>query len=194
METITLASGSANRGALLEQVKIPFRVIVSEIDEQTRSSESIEERVKRLAVEKVVNVAEQLKERDRQWVVGFDTLIKVEDRIIGKPGNREEAREILMTLSGRIHRIITAVALLPSPEEGVAVDLCSTSVTFKSMKDDEIDYYLKTGEWQHAAGAYRIQSRGAFFVESLDGSYSNVVGLPLSLLYGMLRRAGYRFS
>ncbi len=77
METITLASGSANRGALLEQVKIPFRVIVSEIDEQTRPSESIEERVKRLAVEKVVTVAEQLKERDRQWVVGFDTLIKV---------------------------------------------------------------------------------------------------------------------
>ncbi len=194
MEKIILASGSANRRALLEQVKIPFRVIVTDIDEQAQTSESIEERTKRLAVEKVVAVAGQLKKRDRRWVVGFDTLIKVEDRIIGKPGSREEAREILMTLSGRIHRIITAIALLPNPEEGIAVDFCSTSVTLKSMTDDEIEYYLKTDEWQEAAGAYRIQSRGAFFVESLDGSYSNVVGLPLSLLYGMLRRAGYRFS
>ena len=194
METIILASGSTNRRALLEQVKIPLRVIVSDIDEQAQSSESIEERAKRLAVEKVVAVAGQLKKRDRRWVVGFDTLIKVEDRIVGKPRSREEAREILMVLSGRIHRVITAVALLPNPEEGIAVDLCSTSVTFKSMAADEIEYYLKTDEWQEAAGAYQIQSRGAFFVESLDGSYSNVVGLPLSLLYGMLRRAGYRFS
>lgn len=194
METIILASSSANRRALLEQVRIPFRVIVSEIDEQAQSSESIEERAKRLAVEKVVAVTGQLKEKDRRWVTGFDTLIKTEDRIVGKPGNREEAREILMNLSGRIHRVITAMALLPNPEEGVAVDLCSTSVTFKSMTDDEIAYYLKTDEWQEAAGAYRIQSRGAFFVESLEGSYSNVVGLPLSLLYGMLRRAGYSFS
>jgi len=194
VETIILASGSANRQALLEQVKIPFSVIVSDIDEQARSLESIEERVKRLAVEKVVAVAGRLKERDRRWIVGFDTLIEVEDRIVGKPGNREEAREILMVLSDRIHRIITGVALLPNSEEGVAVELCSTSVTFKSMTDDEIEYYLKTDEWQDAAGAYRIQSRGAFFIESLDGSYSNVAGLPLSLLYGMLRRAGYLFS
>jgi septum formation protein len=194
VETIILASGSANRRALLDQVKIPYRVIVSEIDEQAHRSESIEERVKRLAIEKTVAVAGQLKEKDRRWLVGFDTLIKVEDRIVGKPGNREEAREILMALSGRMHRIVTAVALLPNPEEEVVVGLCSTSVAFKSMTDDEIEYYLKTNEWQDAAGAYRIQSRGAFFVESLKGSYSNVVGLPLSVLYGMLRRAGYLFS
>jgi septum formation protein len=194
VETIILASGSPNRRALLEQVGIPFRVIVPEIDERGKPAESIEERARRLAREKVACVAAQLEKPQRRWVVGFDTLIGVQNRIIGKLETRHEAREVIVSLAGRSHCIVTAVALLSKPDEEIKLDTCSTTVTFRAMTEQEIEYYLNTGEWQNAAGAYRIQSRGALFVESLHGSYSNVVGLPLSLLYGMLRGAGYRFS
>ena len=194
MERIILASGSPNRRALLEQVGIPFRVIVPEIDERGKPAESIEERARRLAAEKVAQVAAQLGMPQRKWIVGFDTLIGIQNRIIGKLETRREARDVLKALSGRSHCIFTAVALLSKPEEEIRLDTCSTTVKLRTMTEQEIEYYLDTGEWQNAAGAYRIQSRGAFFVESLHGSYSNVVGLPLSVLYGMLRGAGYLFS
>jgi septum formation protein len=194
VETIILASGSINRKTLLEQVKIPFKILVPKVQEDAPSSENIEQTVKRLAEAKVTAVAERLEPKDCRWVVGLDTLIEADGQIIGKPGTRNEARGILKSLSGRSHRVITAVALLPSYEREIMVDLCTSRVTFKRLADDEIEYYLKTDEWRGAAGAYRIQERGAFFVDSLEGSYSNVVGLPLSLLYGMLRRAKYPFA
>ena len=157
METIILASGSPNRQALLEQVGIPFRIIVPEIDERAKSAESIENRARRLAMEKVTCVAAVVEKQHRRWIVGFDTLIDIQDRIIGKVETREGAREVLQRLSGRIHRIVTAVALLSKPEEELKVEICSTDVTFRTMTDQETEYYLNTGEWQKAAGAYRIQ-------------------------------------
>ena len=129
-----------------------------------------------------------------RWVVGFDTLIETEGHILGKPKDRTEAERILETLSGKAHRVITGVALLPKKGVGILLDYCTSIVHFNPMKQDEIDYYLSTEEWQGAAGAYRIQGSGALYIKAIEGSYSNVVGLPLSLIYGMLRDAGYSFS
>jgi septum formation protein len=125
--------------------------------------------------------------------VGFDTLIEMNGLTVGKPKDAEEAESILESLSGRKHRVVTGIALLSDPDRPLLQDHCSTDVYFKPMERDEIALYLATGEWRGVAGAYRIQERGAFFVDRIEGSYSNVVGLPLSHLYGILRSAGYPF-
>ena len=113
--------------------------------------------------------------------------------VIGKPAGIEEAERFLRMLSGRVHRVHTGLALYAGRERPMEVEAVSTEVRFRALDEAEIQSYLESGEWAGAAGGYRIQERGAFLVEWIRGSWSNVVGLPLEAFYGMLRRTGYRF-
>jgi septum formation protein len=196
MSTIILASSSPRRKALLTQVKLPFEIVEPHIDEEcgTLANLSANKQVRELARRKVLAVADELPEMRCRWVVGLDTLVELSGMILGKPANLAEARSMLDSLAGQTHHVHTGVALLPVRGREIVSAVCTTKVTFIPMGVKEIEFYLGSNEWQGVAGAYRIQERGAFFVESIEGSYSNVVGLPISLFYGMLRDCDYPFA
>ncbi len=189
MPEIILASGSLQRKKILEQIRVPYTVVIPEVDESRFRSQNPVTMAETLAVEKARKAAGFLD--NQQWIFGFDTVIDFEGSIIGKPENRKSAKSILERLSGRIHRVLTGIALLPGAGKPIDVDSCISMVHFRKLEQDEIEYYLDTNEWVDAAGAYRIQERGEFLVDSIEGSYSNIVGLPICLFYGMLRKADF---
>jgi septum formation protein len=193
MDTIILASGSPRRRDLLSRVKIPFKVISPNLKEDLPSDVSAAELVARLARGKVEAVLEIFKTESPRWVVGADTIVEVGGKALGKASGPEEAEAMLQSLSGAVHRVYSGVAL--SVERGlpIEVETVRTEVKFRAMSPEELRFYVETGEWVGAAGAYRIQERGSFFVEWIKGSYSNVVGLPLEAFYGMLKRNSFRF-
>jgi len=191
METIILASGSPRRQELLNRVHIPFKAFPPSIDENFSNIGSVEERVKRIALRKIETVVELFKQEAPRWLLGLDTLVEIDGKAVHKPSGIKEAEEILKMLSGKIHRVHTGIGFLPA--KGKTVDLRSvcTEVKFAELSDEDIEMYLETGEWSGVTGAYRIQDRGAFFVEWIKGSYSNVVGLPLQTFYGILKSNNY---
>ena len=128
-----------------------------------------------------------------RWVLGVDTMVEAGGVALGKPSGPEEAERMLKALSGKVHRVYSGVALLVERPRPIEQEVVCTEVKFRAMDAAEIRFYIETGEWAGAAGAYRIQERGAFFVEWIRGSYSNVVGLPLEAFYGILMRNEYRF-
>ncbi len=193
METIILASGSPRRRELLAKVKMPFKVIPPTIAENYTSASSVAEQVAALARAKVEAVMDIFRAESPRWVLGLDTVVEVDGRILGKPSSPEEARSMLGRLSGRVHRVSTGIALLVERGKALEQEVVCTEVRFRAMSDEEQRFYVESGEWTGAAGAYRIQERGAFFVEWIRGSYSNVVGLPLEAFYGILVRTGYQF-
>jgi septum formation protein len=147
-----------------------------------------------LAVKKVKKVMETLKDRLPSWICGADTIISVDNDRYGKPASREDAAVMLRRLSGREHEVITGVALFSGKTGDIAHTTVSSTVRFASLSDGEIEWYLNTGEWQGAAGAYRLQGLAACFVSVIKGSYSGIVGLPLHEFYVMLREQGYPFG
>lgn len=193
MEEIILASASPRRKQILMQMHLPFRVVVPVCDEQGVCEGNTEKQVMRLAHMKGMSVYTLLKNSHPLWISGFDTLIKVDGKVVGKAGTEKEAREMISILSGKIHRVYTGVALFPpSGKWDIRAEI--SEVKFAQMGKKEIDFYISTGEWKGAAGSYRIQQRGACFIEWIKGSYSNIVGLPISLFYGMLKDNNYSFS
>jgi septum formation protein len=191
METIILASGSPRRQELLSRVHIPFKAFPPNIAEEFERIQDICERVRRIALKKIEAVVAGFPQESPRWVLGLDTLVELDGQALGKPAGVEEAGAMLRRLSGRVHRVHTGIALLPS--RGAEADLrcVSTEVKFSRLTEQEVEAYLDTGEWSGVAGAYRIQERGGFFVEWIRGSYSNVVGLPLETFYGMLKHNRY---
>ena len=187
---IVLASTSPQRKRLLKQIRIPFRCVTPDIDETVFSDLAITDRVVQTAKAKVESVLPFLHPKTR-WIVGVDTLIELGGEIIGKPADRNEAERILMRLSGNVHQVYTGIALLHQSGKTWQCTSVTSVVKMTSMTEKEVEFYLVTNEWKGAAGAYRIQETGAIFVESIEGSYSNVVGLPLSDFYGMLGAAEY---
>jgi septum formation protein len=130
------------------------------------------------------------------FILAADTIVGIDDTALGKPGDEQEARRMLEKLSGRTHTVYTGVALCRLPADGarpglVDSEVAQTRVRFAPLSEREITYYLHSGEWHGAAGAYRIQGRAELFIEGVQGSYSNVVGLPIRLVYSMLQRSGY---
>ncbi len=193
METIILASGSPRRKELLSRVKMPVKVIPPDLKEEYSSSLSPADLVSRVARSKVEAVVEMFRTESPRWVLGVDTVVEVDGKVLGKPAGPEEARSMLSGLSGRVHRVYSGIAVLVEKTRPVECEVVTTEVKFKTMTQAELTWYLDCGEWSGAAGAYRIQERGAFFVEWIRGSYSNVVGLPLEAFYGILNRNEYRF-
>ena len=182
---IVLASSSPRRRALLEALGLPLRVIVSEIDETALAGETPREAAARLArakVQAVVAGQEQQAGLPRLYL-GADTVVEIDGLSLGKPRDRSEARAMLEQLSGRSHEVHTALALVETPSSSRREALASSRVHFRPLTSAELDWYAATGEGGDKAGAYAVQGLAALFIESVEGSYSNVVGLPLDLLY-----------
>jgi septum formation protein len=193
METIILASGSPRRRELLTKVKIPFKVIPPDVVEDHSGTDSVTDLVARLARRKVEAILAVFKAESPRWVLGLDTVVEVDGKVLGKPSSQDDAEGMIRMLAGRIHRVYSGICLLVDRTKLMAEEVVCTEVKFRDMTAAEVRFYLETGEWTGAAGGYRIQERGAFFVEWIRGSYSNVVGLPLEAFYGILIRNGYSF-
>ncbi|MBN1835961.1 MAG: septum formation protein Maf [Spirochaetales bacterium] len=191
MDTIILASGSPRRQELLNRVGIPYKAFPPNIDEEANHLDSVEERVRAIAAKKIHSVVGLFKQESPRWVLGLDTLIELDGQCIAKPDGIEDAERLLRLLSGNVHKVYTGIGFLPARGEEMDLRSVCTEVKFAQLSQDDIDMYLETGEWSGVTGAYRIQERGAFFVERIRGSYSNVVGLPLETFYGILKSNHY---
>ena len=180
LEPLVLASSSPRRAEILRAAGWPFEAAAANVDETARGGEEAVEYVERLACEKAEAVAEG---RASGLVVGADTVVVVGGRILGKPADDDDARRMLGLLGGRWHDVLTGVALVRAETGEVLVAHELTRVRFASMTDEEIDWYVATGEPADKAGAYGVQGRAALFIEEIEGDYWNVVGLPVRLLY-----------
>ncbi|MFZ7102311.1 MAG: Maf family protein [Peptococcaceae bacterium] len=179
MVNIILASASPRRQELLRQIKLPFEVKVSNVNEDLAINEKFEIWVQKLALLKAQAVAETI---EKGVVIGADTIVVKDNRILGKPGSRGEAADMLNFLSGSIHQVMTGIALIDPEKERNFTDVEITEVRFKELTSQEITAYIASGEPMDKAGAYGIQGLGALLVEGIKGCYFNVVGLPLNRL------------
>ncbi|HEV2913085.1 MAG TPA: Maf family protein [Pyrinomonadaceae bacterium] len=185
-EALVLASASPRRAEILRAIACPFERRAVDIDETRLPSEGAVAYVERLAREKATAAAATL--GPGRLVLGADTVVVVDDRILGKPLDREDARRMLRLLSGRWHEVLTGVALVRDGEAARrVVSHERTRVRFAEMSEAEIDWYVATGEPLDKAGAYAVQGRAALFIEELSGDYWNVVGLPVRLVYRLAR-------
>ena len=179
---LILASGSPRRAEILTSVGWQFEKHVADINEDMRDGETPRDYVVRLALEKADAVA---KLYPGQWVVGADTTVVINDGTLGKPVDLDDARAMLRALSGNWHEVLTGIAIA---KDGYACsDIQCTRVKFAHMTDDEIEYLTLHGDPLDKAGAYAIQGYASRFVTRIDGSHSNVVGLPIALVYQMLK-------
>lgn len=187
---IILASASPRRRELLSQAGIPFEVLPSDVPEHGRLESDPAEMARALAVEKACATAGLIEDG---LVLGADTIVVIDSRVLGKPTDAEDARAMLRTLSGRTHQVITGVALVDRQSgQTVALDVehATTDVTFLPWSDEDIDAYVATGEPMDKAGAYAIQGYASVLIEGIRGCYPNVVGLPLAVAARMLRARG----
>jgi septum formation protein len=179
---IVLGSGSPRRAEILSSVGWEFTKSVPEIDETVRDGEAPDAYVQRLADEKAKAVAQM---HPDQLVLAADTTVVVDDQILGKPDDLEHAREMLRTLSGRWHDVLTGVAISHKGQTKVAME--RTGVKFVEMSDAEIEFLAQMGDPLDKAGAYAVQAQAALFIESIRGDYWNVVGLPIGLVYRLIK-------
>jgi septum formation protein len=189
---LILASASPRRAQLLQQIHVPHRVVAADIQEQRGATETIEACVVRLARAKALHVQRQLLATEKAGaplpVLGADTVVVVDEMLLGKPRDRAEALSMLERLSGRSHQVLSAVALASAI--GMQHRLSRSVVRFRALSQREREVYWESGEPHDKAGAYAIQGRGAAFIESLCGSYSGVMGLPLFETAQLLAQAG----
>ena len=184
---LILASRSPRRYELLKQVGLNFEVVPSSLAEDFVQEESPQEHVIRLARAKAIDVAAGHPDR---WVVAADTIVYINGSILGKPKNQEEAIEMLRCLSGQEHWVLTGLSVCHLEKRKGDEEAVQTAVRVKSLTRSEMEWYVKTGEPFDKAGGYAIQGIGSFMIESIRGSYTNVVGLPLCELIQMLNRLG----
>jgi septum formation protein len=183
---VILASGSPQRRAILEQLGIAFDVVVTGVDERTSGppDEIAVENAQRKAAAGAAAKQHGSGTRPLPTVLGVDTLVAVDGRVYGKPGDREEAVATLAALAGRSHRVVSGICVIEDGEARTATAV--TEVSFRPLSPEALDWYVNTGEWQGRAGGYAIQGRGAALVESIYGDYLNVVCLPVATLLDLL--------
>jgi septum formation protein len=174
--SLLLASKSPRRRALLGQIGVRFGVVHIDLDESRRPREAPESYVLRLALDKARAGRDLISSRCSLPVLAADTAVVIDDRVLGKPANRDEGSEMLRMLSGRTHRVLSAIALVDECERQA---LSVSAVRFRAVSAWEADSYWESGEPHDKAGGYAIQGLGALFVADLRGSYSGVMGLPL---------------
>ena len=192
MEPVILASSSPRRQDILKLLRIPYQVIMPNIDETVSPALQSEDVPEIFAREKVATVVRSLSaDREIPWVLAADTVIIFNNKNYGKPSDQEEAAAFLRELSGKTHTVKTVIALYNGRTKTTVVRESVTEVTFKEMSEREIEWYVETGEWHGAAGAYRIQSLASCFIEKIKGTTSGVEGLPISELYDILASQGY---
>lgn len=187
MQTLILASSSPRRKELLENLKLPFEVFSSDVDESYNPELTPEEIVMELALRKAKFVAEK---HPSAYVIGSDTVVVADGQVLGKPENTDEAVSTLKSLSGRTHAVYTGVSIFTPTEHIEFYE--KTDVVFWDLTDDEINGYVATGEPFDKAGAYGIQGFGSMLVKKINGDYFSVVGLPVSKTVRMLKKLGYQ--
>ena len=187
---IILASASPRRRELLEQIGVIAIVQPVDIDETQQGHEPAIKYVQRLAMEKAQTGFETIDNKDMLPVLGSDTIIEVDTMVLGKPENRQQAKEMLELLSDRKHTVHSSVAIVTHEEK--LIETSSTQVHFKALAEEEIDSYLETGEADDKAGSYAIQGRAAQFIKNINGSYTGVMGLPLYETVQLLKRCGVK--
>jgi septum formation protein len=190
---LVLASSSPRRAVLLNAAGIPFDVMSSAVDEAMDAEEWPDGYVRRLAQSKAEAVAAQCGDRP---VLGADTIVLVDGAVLGKPADADEAKRMLRQLSGREHTVMTGVYLATPASELVRrqTQVERTVVEFAPLSEEDIAWYVASGEPMDKAGAYAIQGLASRFVTRISGSYSNVVGLPVSLVNQLCKNAGLLIS
>lgn len=189
MKRIVLASASPRRVELLKQIRLEFEVFPSSVGEQLDMKAKPEDVVQQLACKKAVDVAEKLnsvKKGKNTIVIGADTIVVKDGIIMGKPKNEAHAFEMLKSLQGEWHEVLTGIAVVNAQDMKRITDYERTRVKFRNFSDDIINSYIRTGEPMDKAGAYGVQGIGAVLVERIEGCYFNVVGLPLVKLANLL--------
>lgn len=186
MRSLILASGSPRRKQLLSALGVPFTIEPSNVDETLPTGMEVSKAVESVALRKALQVAG--KPKKNAWVLGSDTVVVLDDLVLCKPVDRPDAIRILTMLSGRIHRVVTGVAVVgPDFERIFSVQ---TEVLFRTLSTEQISWYTSLDEPYDKAGAYAIQERGAFMTASINGSFTNVIGLPMSETAAVLEEAG----
>lgn len=187
MKPIILASQSPRRKELLARLGLVFTAIPADIEENITSFQFPQTAVQEIAFQKARYVSDLLNEG---LIIAADTVVVLKDTILGKPADEKKAFEMLASLSGQEHVVVTGICLMDASNGAFQVESESTRVRFRGLSDTEIRNYIATGEPMDKAGAYGIQGRGAVLVDRIEGCYYNVVGLPLTRLYLMLERCG----
>lgn len=181
---IILASASPRRKEILQNTKLKFEIQKSNIDEVVLENESPLNMVVRLAHEKAFDVAQKNREK---LVIGADTIVVLDDEVLGKPKDKNEAYQMIKKLSNKTHKVITGISLINLKQGIVVNDYVVSLVTFKDLSEDSIKDYINTNESLDKAGAYGIQGYGALLVDNIQGDYFNIVGLPISKLSDLLK-------
>lgn len=187
MRELILASASPRRKEILANLGLSFQVVVADIDESRREQEMASDYVVRLAMRKALTVADMV---GRGIVIAADTIVVVDEQVLGKPGDEEAARNMLRTLSGREHVVFTGVGVVDTEQGKTISGREQTIVYFRRLSEQDIEGYLTSGEPFDKAGGYGIQGRGALLVRKIEGDYFNVMGLPVSLLHQLLLEVG----
>jgi septum formation protein len=184
-----LASASERRQELLKRIVEDFKIVISSFDETSVDfSGDCDEYVKVLALGKAREVADRTK--NESMVIGSDTIVYHNGKILGKPKDEQDAYNMLKSLSGSSHKVYSGIAVINTASNEIKMDSVSTEVFFSILSEEQISRYIASAEPMDKAGAYGIQGNGGIFVEKIHGCYYNVVGLPLNTLYFMLREMG----
>ncbi len=187
---VILASGSPRRKELMDLTGLRYQVIIPTVDEKVLPEEAPRDHVQRLALEKAIGVAAN---NPDDVVVGCDTVVILNGRtILGKPRNKKDAKQMLISLAGREHTVLSSVAAVWHRKGKQRVVTVESRVRMKQLEEWEINWYLDSGEPMDKAGAYAVQGKGAIFVEGIVGSHTNVIGLPLMETVMLLRSFGVR--
>jgi septum formation protein len=175
-DSIVLASESPRRVDILRTLGISFSIIPPDIDETKLKDETPQEFVARISYEKANKVGQHFPDK---WVIAADTIVVLKGKVLGKPKNERDAFNMLRTLRGKWHKVITGYCILNLLKNVVYRDIVETKVFLRHMTDDEITRYIKTSEPMGKAGSYAVQGKGGYMVKEIKGSYTNVVGLPI---------------
>lgn len=187
MRKIILASGSPRRKQILEQFGLNFTVEVSDYEEKSIPGIAPSKFVETLSLEKAKAVA---KNHNDAIIIGADTIVVLDNQILGKPKTKENAREMLKKLSGNTHSVFTGFTIIDTVNKRTITNHVVTKIKFKNLSEEEISAYIKTGEPMDKAGAYGYQGRGALFVEYIEGDYFSVLGFPILKIFEILKELG----
>ena len=188
--TLVLASRSPRRHRLLKEAGVSFEIMPADIPEEHRPGEQPEPFARRLSAEKALAVASRLGAPEDRAVLGADTIVVIGESILGKPRDPDHAVELLGRLLGEEHRVITAITLVTGPNRPPVTEAVQSRVTMRTASLEEIQDYVATGEPLDKAGAYALQGLGRRFVERVEGSETNVIGLPVEETLALLEQAG----
>ncbi|MFA5321157.1 MAG: Maf family protein [Smithella sp.] len=180
-----LASASPRRRELLKSVGLNFKIIPAHVNEDYLAGESPAKHVRRLSFNKAMVIAEK---NQNAWVLGADTIVVIDGIILGKPGNKAQAKKMLERLSGREHKVFTGFTIARMSSGIATTKVVQSTVLFKAISPDETNWYINCDEPYDKAGGYAIQGGGAYFIRSIRGSYTNVIGLPLCEVLEILKK------